>query len=167
MMQEKRVKGVMSDSLPLDVNPGCSMGELVSMFVQVAKCGNTGRMAVIRDGDSIVGMISRSDLLDILEPSYTKENIKMEIFWQGLFSERWNDIARRKVKEFMRPPVVVDVNDNLMKAAHVMNSKNTRIALVVEDYELVGTISVEDLLGELVDCSPLNSHSAQKDIVNA
>jgi len=173
MLQEKRAREISGSSLPVEVGPDSNIKELAAAFMQAWRYGNTDPTALVKEGNNIVGMINQADLLDALEPSYTKGAIKTEIFWQGLLTERWRGIANYKVKELMRPPVVVDANDTLMKVSHVLNTQGAGMVLVVDGERLVGTITAGDILKELMQSTPENlcsrhiQHPAEKSLANA
>lgn len=150
MFREKRVRDIMRDPSLMELSPDNTIKELVAAFVQASKDGKADTMLLVKERDTIIGIVSWTDLLDLLEPPYTKGAIKMEIFWEGLFTDRWRGIAKRKVKELMQPPVVVGPDDTLMKVSHTLNEREVETALVVEQGQLVGIVSISDLFSELL-----------------
>ncbi|MBO8128315.1 MAG: CBS domain-containing protein [Peptococcaceae bacterium] len=150
MISEKRVRDIMGPSLLVEVSPETSVKELVAAFMQAIREGKDPTV-LIKERNNVVGMLNRNDLLDILDPPYTKGDIKMEIFWEGLFTDQWRAVAERKVKDLMRSPVVVDPDDTLMKVSHIFNDRKVSTVLVVDQGQLVGTVSVDNLFNELVN----------------
>jgi len=161
MSREKRVRDLVG-TLPLcKVGPEDDLKTLAAVLAKTVEGDNPDPLALVMDGSQIIGTVNRADLLSALEPPYTKGRIKMEVFWEGLFTEQWCGIVSGKVKDFMRSPVVVDINDTLMKAAHVMTENRVSTVLVLDADRVAGTLSVIDLIQELVKIDPGKSYLSQ------
>lgn len=152
MKKEKRVRDIMGFSSVIEVEQERSIKDTVAVSLPALKSGYNPTI-LAKDGNKIVGMLSCEDLLNALLPSYTKGDIKMEIFWEGLFQDQWRTIADRTIKDLMRPPVSVDINDSLTKVAYKLVNSRVSSVLVSDRGKVVGTISTGDLFSQLLECS--------------
>lgn len=151
-MNEKRVRDIMSFSSLVEVGPESSIKEVVTASLPALRAGYSPTI-VVKDGDKIIGMACWNDVLGALVPAYAKGKIKMEIFWEGLFTEQWHAIAGEKIKKLIRPPVFVALDDTLMKVAYKLVNDKINSVLVKDQGKLVGVISTGDLFNELLQCS--------------
>jgi len=152
MASEKRVRDIMGFSSVIEVDRESSVKNLVTTSLPALKSGYNPTI-LVKDENSIVGMLSWDDLLYALVPSYAKGYWKMEIFWEGLFIDQWKNIADCKVKDLMRPPIAVNIDDTLAKVAYTLVNSKVSSVLVNDRGKMVGMISTGDLFTHLASCS--------------
>lgn len=150
MAKEKRVRDIVGFSQVLEVKPEKSIKEVVSQSISALKQGYSP-VLLAKDGEQIVGMLCWEDLLSALVPSYAKGKVNMEIFWEGLFTDQWQIIAGKTVKDLMRPPITVDIDDTLSRVAYTLVREKVNSALVYDRGKMVGIVSTGDLFNQLLD----------------
>jgi len=117
---------------------------------------------VLGEEDSVVGIITFSDLLQGLQPSYMRllaerppmaDSIHLESpNYSGMFTIMARDLATKTVREIMPDtPPVIDADANLMEAATRCLDMSLRRLLVTENDRIVGVIREQDLFFELAN----------------
>lgn len=126
-LPNKKVKEVMSKDIEV-VNREDTIESVVERFVET---GYHGFPVVY--GSELVGIITKLDLLKILE----RKGIK--------------DVFATHVKDLMtQKPLKVDKDTHLVKAAKIMINNEISLLPVVDDGEnIVGVISKTDLVNEI------------------
>lgn len=112
--------------------------------------------------DSVVGIITFSDLLQGLQPPYMRllaekppmaDSIHLESpNFSGMFTIMARDLATKTVREIMPDAhPVIDAGANLMEAATKCLDMSLRRLLVTENDKIVGVIREQDLFFEMAD----------------
>lgn len=129
------------------VKPQCTVSELIQVFfkMQNFKEDKEPLVLVTDDRDHVVGIVTPVDILKVVEPTFMKPEYNCVVSWDGLFTQRCRNISDKLVSAIMRFPVIVRLDDNLMKAAHLVNKHGVDTILVVENDRPVGTINVDAL----------------------
>lgn len=111
-------------------------------------------LLVVDEGGRLVGVLSDSDLLRALLPSYVEEAGSLA----GVLEEEaaellWRQIQDRRVEELLQDREVfpqVNGGDTLVEVASVMVRSRASLVGVVEGERLVGGITISDLLSRLL-----------------
>ncbi|WP_027366021.1 CBS domain-containing protein [Desulfotruncus alcoholivorax] len=122
----------------------------------------TGRNCVfIVDNFELVGTFGIPELLAAIEPQYLKRSVKnvneyylwtaeIAFFWDGLLTERCQEIVHNNVRDFMQPiENHVDINDTLLKAAYSMVKNKVEAVAVKDKKRLVGMVRSVDIFREI------------------
>lgn len=122
----------------------------------------TGRSCVlVVNNFDLVGKFGIPELLAAIEPQYLRDSVKsvngyslwaadIAIFWDGLLTERCQEIAHDNVRNFMQPiKNHVDINDTLLKAAYSIAKSKTETVAVKDKRRLVGMIRSVDIFREI------------------
>jgi CBS domain-containing protein len=127
--QDRVERSLMNDQVlalqpkrPVTISPTASVGQAMGVML----ASNIGAAPVVDDAGRLVGIFSERDLMNrAIEPGY----------------------AERLVKDLMTTnPVTVRESDPLAFALHKMDSGGYRHLPVLRDGNLVGMISVRDML---------------------
>ncbi|SFG26886.1 CBS domain-containing protein [Desulfotomaculum arcticum] len=124
----------------------------------------TGRSCVfVVENFELVGIFGIPELLAAIEPQYIKGSVKsvkgytlwattdIAFFWDGLLTERCQEIVCDNVKDFMKPiENYVDINDTLLKAAYSMVKNKADTVAVKDKKRLVGMIHSVDIFREII-----------------
>lgn len=161
MIKEKRVRDIVGFSQLVEVDYKNTIKEVVGAALPLLKAGYSPTI-VVKEQSKIIGMLCWSDILNVLLPAYAKGEIKMEVFWEGLLFHQWSTIADHNVKDAMRQPVFVDIDDTLAKVAYTLIENKISSILVTDRGKLVGMISAGDLFNELYD-DPASGHNVGDD----
>lgn len=103
----------------------------------------------------VVGMVTQSDILKMVDMYYNiqKTNGVFSLIETLLKSEdeslrkEVKKMKTKKVKDFMKKDIVtIDINDDLYKAARLINKNNIDRLPVVNNKKLVGIITKKDML---------------------
>ncbi len=151
MAKEKRVRDIMGFSQMVEMGHESTVKEVVAAALPALKAGYNPTI-VVKERDNIIGVLCWNDLLNVLLPPYTKGEIKVEIFWEGLLLDQWRTIADLNVKDAMRSPVFVDIDDTLAKVAYTLIESKMSSVLVTDRGKMVGMIGAGDLFNELYEC---------------
>jgi len=104
------------------------------------------------------GILAISDLLGALMPAYLSaprpsmaDSIQYSpMFWTGMFTREVAILGGRRIGDIMSPdPPTVEASANLMEAAYIMHTQNTRRLVVMQSGEVVGIIREQDLFFEM------------------
>lgn len=116
------------------------------------------RVVIIMDNEP-VGTFGIEELLDAIEPKYTKGAIlgmKMSnlipfaVFWEGLLTEKCREIANSKASDYMTPfEFFIDVDDPLLRASYTMVKNKIDSVAVRRNGRLVGIVRSYDIFREV------------------
>ena len=134
--------------------------ESFSSQIATSKLMETGHrsLLVFDDSGKIIGILSIRDLLKALRPAYLgapkpsmADSIQYSpMFWSGMFKKEVKQLAAKKIKDVMSPaPSTVDIDANLMEAAHTMITLEKRRLAVTRAGDVVGVIREQDLFFEI------------------
>lgn len=134
-----KVRDVMNTNPP-SIREGASMAEAATLLAQT----QANDLAVVDGDGSFVGILAEGDLLRHALPKFDQvvESARSvaEAFEMFLVSGR--DLADQPIdRAVIRSPILLSPDDELLKAAAVMISKNIRTLVVVADTKLVGTVT--------------------------
>lgn len=154
-MQEKRVgdliKGVKE---PVWINSGSLIVEAVSLLGRQLAQGGADFLLVVRqkkDHREILGMITLNEIIAKLEPPALSDESGLPIFWQGQLTEQARELFGKEVDTVMvEPEYALNRNSTLMEALYLMNSRDTRILVVVSGNQVLGLLTREHLLKEII-----------------
>jgi len=138
----------------LDRKVAC-VGEHVSMrfAAELLSLSKASDLVVVDEEHNFVGILSEGDVLRALMPD-TEEVIRakgslMDV--AALFVESARSLAEQPIKPLIiTNPITLHPDDDLIKAASVMVSKDIRRLPVVEFGKFVGTVSRADICWILV-----------------
>jgi CBS domain-containing protein len=138
-----KIRDVM-DRAPATVTEGTSMAEAASLLIKT----HANDLAVVDAQGGFVGILAEGDLLRHALPKFEQvvanADSVAEAYDMFLLSGR--DLADQPIdRAVIRNPILIGPDDELLKAAAVMISKNIRTLAVVEDGRLAGMISRADV----------------------
>ena len=163
---EKKVKDIM---IPIYDYPTVSceatlkdvLRVLMNSYIYQGK-PRTGRNCVfVVDNNELVGLFGIPELLAAIEPQYIKGSVKgvngynlwtadIAFFWDGLLTERCQEIVHDNVKDFMKPiEKHIDINDTLLRAAYSMVKNKAEAVAVKDKKRLVGMVHSVDVFKEI------------------
>lgn len=126
------------------IRTGTTMAEAARMLSR-SMCSD---LMVVDDEGSFVGVFSEGDLVRAVMPRFEDLMLSSGTLYEtfGLFLEQGHEVASHPIDELViRNAVTVSSTDEAVKAAATMVSKQIRCLPVVDDGELVGTISRADI----------------------
>ncbi|MGC9058844.1 MAG: CBS domain-containing protein [Candidatus Aenigmatarchaeota archaeon] len=148
------VKDIMSKNV-ITISPE----ENISKAIELMAKNNISGLVVV-ENEKVVGIISESDILEILKSPFPEiknlTNVTLSIFMllkKGIESFNYaKKIAKLKVKDLMTKKVFyVGPNDTIEEAARIMSEKDIRRLPVIDEGKLVGIISRTDILRALME----------------
>ncbi|MGC8993402.1 MAG: CBS domain-containing protein [Candidatus Aenigmatarchaeota archaeon] len=148
------VKDIMSKNV-ITISPE----ENISKAIELMAKNNISGLVVV-ENEKVVGIISESDILEILKSPFPEiknlTNVTLSIFMllkKGIESFNYaKKIAKLKVKDLMTKRVFyVGPNDTIEEAARIMSEKDIRRLPVIDEGKLVGIISRTDILRALME----------------
>jgi CheY-like chemotaxis protein len=107
---------------------------------------------------NVKGLLVIDDLLEGIKPAYLKAAkpsmadsiVYSPMFWSGMFTTEVKRLAKMKIKEVMSAaPPTIDVDANLMEAAHMMMKNKVARLAVTKQKDVVGVIREQDLFFEM------------------
>lgn len=113
---------------------------------------------VFDDTGNVKGLLVIDDLLEGIKPAYLKAAkpsmadsiVYSPMFWSGMFTTEVKRLAKMKIKEVMSAaPPTIDVDANLMEAAHMMMKNKVARLAVTKQKDVVGVIREHDLFFEM------------------
>ncbi len=119
----------------------------------------TDLLAVINEKNTLVGVLTPTDVIKAVRPEYSTEDGSFDeesarfscIFWSGFFSDRIKTIRQKNVRDILtdRPPEISE-NANLLEVAHLMSKSLKRVLLVKDISKVVGVIRERDIFDEII-----------------
>jgi len=152
MPHDKTVKDLM---LPLAECPTVSPDDTVQRAVTLLKTGAVSGhqcVLVMNEHDQPVGLLSRRVLLRTMEPEFViTDRWALPVFWNGFFTNKCKEEAKKKVREIMRPInlLTVEASDPIIKAVHIMVSKHVGLLPVLEGDKVVGVLRLHEIFQEI------------------
>lgn len=152
MPHDKSVKDLM---LPLNDYPTVSPDDTVQHAVTLLKKGAVSghqSVLVINDSGQPVGLLSRRVLLGTLEPKFViTDRWALPVFWNGFFTNKCKEEAKKKVKEIMRPInlLTVEADDPIIKAVHLMVRYHAGLLPVLKDNKVIGVLRLHEVFQEI------------------
>lgn len=106
---------------------------------------------VFDDRYKLVGMLAQKDILRGIEPKFAQHHGQgVPIFWDRLLESGSKVTLAKPIKDFMsKVRVWVDVEDDLLKASHLLLHEQTCVLPVSDGGELIGVVTMEDLFHQI------------------
>jgi CBS domain-containing protein len=145
-----KIKDVMTKK-PVSLKPTDTLHDVLRVLVNKKISG----CPVINAQKNVVGIVTQSDILKMVDmySNIQKTDDVFSIIETLLTSEDESlrkEVRRmksRKVKDFMKKNIItIDINDDLYKAARLINKNNIDRLPVVRSKKLVGIITKKDIL---------------------
>jgi CBS domain-containing protein len=104
-------------------------------------------LPVLDENGKLVGMLSITDILRAVYPSYMSMMNLGDFTWDGMLESLAKKAGERKVKELMTSPVItVHENDPLMECVdHLLKNKVRRMPVLDKEGKIVGMIYMSDI----------------------
>lgn len=154
--REKRVGDLVREAgEPGLINSGSLIVEAVTRLGRRIAQGEPGLLLVTRRKDNqreVLGTVTLDGILSHLEPPNLSEENELPIFWEGQLGEQARRLFSREVDVVMvEPELALNQRSTLMEALHLMNSKDARVLVVVDDDQVVGLLTREHLYRQIVE----------------
>jgi CBS domain-containing protein len=132
------------------LKPGNTLKEAVNLLVNAARGENkTGVMGlpVLDDRGNLVGMLSMTDILKAIYPSYMPMMNLGDFTWDGMLESLSCGAGEKRVGDFMTGKVVtVREDDPLMECVdHLLKGHVRRMPVLDKEGKLVGMIYLRDI----------------------
>ena len=138
------------------LRPDMTLKEAVNIL-RVARRGEervrVKALPVLELSGKLIGILTMSDILRAVYPSYLGMMNLGEFTWDGMVEEMAQKAANRKVSEVMTKTAVITVreNDSLMECVdHMIKQCVERVPVVDEDGKVVGMIYERDVFFAVV-----------------
>jgi len=149
VLAEKKVRDIMvAQPNSFIVGPEHTMRHVVTSF---ARYGGDDCLALVVKEGQVIGLLTVMDILQAIQPPYTRYFSGPEVYWEGLFSQRVRNVSHLKVWDFMRPVVAVGPDDPLMKVSSILAKHKTEVVPVMEGDRLVGVVRVQDMFRTIAE----------------
>lgn len=138
-----KIRDVMETS-PASVTEGTSMADAAALLIQT----HANDLPVVDDGGRFIGLLAEGDLLRHALPKFEQVVANAESVAEAyeMFLRSGQALADQPIdRAVIRNPILIGPDDELLKAAAVMISRNIRTLAVVEDERLLGMISRADV----------------------
>lgn len=137
-----KVKDLMSKSV-ITVSPESSLKEVGDILKEKRVSG----LPVINVAKEIVGIITLTDMLNILSRLYKWKEIEKSEAGLKLSDLFESEKRESKVKDFMTKNVyILNKEDDIEKVMELMFSKSVHTLPVAEDGKLIGVVGRRDLI---------------------
>jgi len=147
-----KVKDLMTKNV-ISVKPDESLGDVADKFM-----GNKISGAPVLDGEDLVGVISKADILKQLSTAGSMHELLVAV--SGLWEKNKKNnnmdylkkVSERIVSDVMsRHVVTVDPESSIERAARLMVNRNINRLPVVENKKLLGIVARGDLVKALAN----------------
>jgi CBS domain-containing protein len=104
-------------------------------------------LPVLDEKRKLMGMLSMTDILRAVYPSYMSMMNLGDFTWEGMMESLAKKAGDRKVRELMTSPVItVHEDDPLMECVdHLLKNKVRRMPVLDKEGEVVGMIYMRDI----------------------
>jgi CBS domain-containing protein len=104
-------------------------------------------LPVLDEKEKLVGMLSMTDILRALYPSYMSMMNLGEFTWDGMLESLAKEAGKRKVRELMTSHVItVHEDDPLMECVdHILKNRVRRMPVLDKEGKVVGMIYLRDI----------------------
>ena len=128
-------------------------GTLREAIAQLNVAYETGHHTVLvfDEAYKLVGMLLQRDMLKGLEPKFAQHyEDGVPIRWDSLLESGSEPRLARPIKEFMSEVKgMVDAEDNILKASHIMIHEDAYLLPVMEGGKLIGVVRMGDVFHEI------------------
>jgi len=130
-------------------------GTLKEAIVQLNVAYDTGHHTVLvfDEAYKLVGMLLQKDILRGLEPKFAQHYEEgVPIAWDDMLKSGSEKRLARPINEFMSEvTALIDAEDSILKASHIMLQKDAYLLPVMEENKLVGVVRMGDLFHEITN----------------
>ncbi len=106
---------------------------------------------VFDDSYKLIGVLDQKKILRAIHPGLSKPSPeKVSDEWEKLISTNKLDQFKKPIKDFITPlNIIIDVEDHILKAAHLMLKHNMDLLPVKESENVVGVVKMHDIFHEI------------------
>ena len=99
----------------------------------------------------LMGVLGQKEILRNIHPGFSKLSPeKVSDKWEKLISTHNLDQLKKPIKDFITPfNIIVDVEDHVLKAAHLMLKHDIDLLPVKESEKLAGVVKMHDIFHEI------------------
>jgi len=153
MPTKKKVKDLV---IPLNEYPHMPYwATLREAIAQLNVAFETGHHTVLvfDEAYKLVGMLLQKDILRGLEPKFAEHYEEgIPVFWDTILESGSEERLAQPIKDFMsKAEVLIDAEDNLLKASHMMLQEDAYLLPVMEGEKLVGVVRMGDLFHHITN----------------
>ncbi|MCF8010989.1 MAG: CBS domain-containing protein [Clostridiales bacterium] len=148
-------KSIINLMIPIHECPTVSPEDTIKRAVALLKKGTEQEhqyVLVMGTGKQPTGLLSRRLLLSTLEPEFVvTDRWALPVFWNGFFTEKCQEEAKKKVKNIMRPInlLTIEIDAPIIKAVHVMVSNHVGLLPVMKENKVLGILRIREIFYEL------------------
>jgi CBS domain-containing protein len=104
-------------------------------------------LPVLDEKEKLLGMLSMTDILRAVYPSYMSMMNLGEFTWDGMLESLAKEAGKRKVRELMTSHVItVHEDDPLMECVdHILKNRVRRMPVLDKEGKVVGMIYLRDI----------------------
>jgi predicted transcriptional regulator len=152
MEAKKKIKDMV---IPLSEYPHipywATLREAIVQFNAAYEIGHHA-VLVFDEAYKLVGILLQKDVLKGLEPKFAQHyEDGVPIFWDELLQTGSEKRLSRPVQEFMSEvTATIDIDDNILKASHIMLQEDNDLLPVMEGDKLIGVLRMEELFHDLI-----------------
>jgi predicted transcriptional regulator len=151
MVAKKKIKDMV---IPLSEYPHLPYwGTLREAIVQFNVAYEIGHHAVLifDEAYKLVGILLQKDVLKGLEPKFAQHyEDGVPILWDHLLQAGSERQLAKPVKEFMSEvKLTIDIDDNILKASHIMLQEDNDLLPVMEGDKLIGVLQMNELFHDI------------------
>ncbi|WAC08247.1 MAG: CBS domain-containing protein [Thermodesulfobacteriota bacterium] len=151
MQQKKNIKELVT---PLGNYPHLPYwATLKEALIQLGSALEDGinTVLVFNEAYKLIGILTPSDILRGIEPTFGHRFKERVEFWSDLLSSATNERMMETVKTLMGPArTAIDAEDSLFKALHIMVSENQPLLAIQEQGRIIGVLKLDDVFREIV-----------------
>lgn len=152
MQQKKNIKELVT---PLENYPHLPYwATLKEALIQLGSALEDGinTVLVFNEAYKLMGILTPSDILRGIEPTFGQRFKERAEFWSDLLSPATKERMMEPVKGFMSPArVAIDAEDSLFKALHIMVSEKQPLLAIQEHGRIIGVLKLDDVFREIVE----------------
>ena len=99
----------------------------------------------------LMGVLDQKEILKNIHPGFSKLSLeKISDKWEKLISTHNLDQLKKPIKDFITPfNIIVDVEDHVLKAAHLMLKHDIDLLPVKESEKIAGVVKMHDIFHEI------------------
>lgn len=151
MCQPKRLRDLV---IPITEYPHMPYwATLEEAVVQLNLAYKTGHhnILVFDEFYRLIGLLHQGDILRGIRPEFVELcPPDVQIQWEDLMSSAIPKQLKKPIKEFMSPfDVIIDIEDHILKVAHLMLQHNIYILPVKESEKVVGVVRMHEIFHEI------------------
>ncbi len=109
-------------------------------------------LLVFDESYRLLGMLNQRKILTGIQPRFAKSSPgRITIEWEELIASSIPQQLKKPIKDFMSPiNTIVDVEDHILKVAHLMlNKSGINLLPVKESEKVIGVVRMHDVFHEI------------------